>query len=164
MEVPRRQLGKPVRRQAAYVGEHICGVGDVSGFVPFATKWNGSEIRRVGLHEQPVGWKIGRDAPEVMGFWEGQNAGEAHKAADGDGLFGECAAGAEAVQKEVEVSSPALFFLKDFQGVVIGIPGVDADRQAGGAGGTDLHAGRRPPGCPAARDHRSNPGPLRRCR
>ena len=44
------------------------------------------------------------------------------------------------MQKEVEVSSPALFFLKDFQGVVIGIPGVDADRQAGGAGGTDLHA------------------------
>ena len=68
------------------------------------------------------------------------------------------------MQKEVEVAAAIPFFLQDCGDVVVGVAGMDGQRQAGQPGGADmgaeivlLHVAR-------ASGRRSSPARTRRCR
>ena len=99
------------------------------------------KIRCVGLHQQSFERKVERDIPQFIGFWESQDTGKADISTE---LLSPNSASCrdELKQCSRKANSPPriAFFLQDSGNVGISVAGMDRQRQAGQAGGTDMSA------------------------
>ena len=71
----------------ADLGQLLGGMRGPGRLVPLAPERHRREIRRIGLHEQPVGRKIASDRPDLARFRERQDAREADMPAHLHGIF-----------------------------------------------------------------------------
>ena len=131
--------GDLVRRDAAGLGQHLGGLDHVGRLAALAAEFAGREIGRVGLDQDAVGRQVRGDGAQLVGFLEGQDAGERHVEAELDAGEGQVAAAGEAMQHGREGALPR-FLAQDFRHVVVGLAGMDHQRQAGLAGGRDMGA------------------------
>ena len=140
------------------------GVGDIGRLVALAAERHRREVRRVGLHQQPIRWKIAGDLPQFSGFREGQDAGEADIAAHRDRRLGQRPRRAEAVQQEAELAAAITFILQDSGDVVRRRRGHGWRAAGRPAGRRGYGRGSRPAARRAATGRRSSRGRIRRCR
>ena len=85
------------------------------------------------------GRQFGGDRAQRRRILERQNAGERNKVPERDGAAGEIAAAGETMQHGGEGALPRFFF-EDARGIVVGLAGMDDERQAGLARGGDMGA------------------------
>ena len=97
-----------LRRHAAGLGQHPGGLDHIGRLAALAAELAGREIGRVGLDQDAVGRQLLGDGAQLVGFLEGQDAGERHVEAKLDAGEGQLAAAGEAVQHRRE-GAPSRF-------------------------------------------------------
>ena len=138
-EIFGRLPGDLLERNAARLGQDLCGLDHISRFVALAAERIRREIGRVGFDQNPIGRQVGCNRAQCGRVFEGQDAAEGDIAAERDGAAGEVGAAGEAMQHSREGALPG-FFLKNARGVGVGFARVNDQRQSGRARRRDMGA------------------------
>ena len=125
---------------AAGLGQHLGGLDHIGRLVALAAELAGREIGRVGLDQEAVGRQRRGDRAQVVGFLEGQDAGERDREAERDGA---ARRGRGPPVKQCSTAGKAPFPVSSSRiarHVVVGLARMDHQRQAGFARGGDVVA------------------------
>jgi hypothetical protein len=123
-------------------------VGSVGRLVGLPADRHRGEVGRIGLEQQAVGWHVLDGGAELLGLLEGQDAADAEIKTDRHRPLGQPAGRAVAVNDAGERPLGHLLF-QDGHRVVVGVAGVDDQRQPGLPRGVDVRPEARR--LPAAR-------------
>ena len=132
----------PRRSSPRRLGQECGGVGDEGRLAGLAAMRHGREERRVGFDQQPVERQPRRGLLQIPGVLERHDARDRDVEAQIQRDIGKSAARGEAMD-DAGIGALPHFLAQDRGGIVLGIAGVDDDRQPGLARGGDMRAEAR---------------------
>ena len=128
---------KRLERLAAQFGDEGGGVGDKGRLAGLAAMRDRGEEGRVGFDQQPVLRNGLSHVLQVAGVLEGHDPAQRDVEAEVERGSGELGASGEAMEHPADAPFPRRFG-EDRRGIVLGVAGVDDQRQAGGPRRLDM--------------------------
>src|ERR1700716_1739014 len=126
-------------RDPAGLRQHLGNFDHIGRLVALAAKFARRQIRRVGLDHDAIGRKLGRKVAQGLRFLEGQNARERNRKPQRDRLHRQLSPAGIAMQHRAKRSF-CRFVWEDTAAIIVGVAGVNDQRETGGSGGRDVGA------------------------